>query len=309
MPFTLATGSWSDQLALPTPRGASQPPQIQAAVLSGVRSHVRSPPGPGPVRGEGAPLAVALPATTAGLLHLSVGQVLTLRDSLTGTPVRLRVTGLFRPRDPTGPYWRLSLLGTSGKFVQGTFVTYGPMLADQSILGPGGLPVSAASWLVTVDTAAIPPGQVGPLGHRLNALVDSWRGRPDLGGLQVSTGLPQVLAELASSLVVSRSLLLIGSLQLLLLATAAAALAARLLASQRDGETAMLLPGARPGGSRCWRPGRGGAAGRDRRAGRNRRGQLPHRQAHVGEPAPGRPPDRGFARREYPPGTPGGRPS
>jgi hypothetical protein len=241
VPFTLATGRWSDQLALPTPRGASQPPQIQAAVLSGVRSHVTLTAGtwPGPRR-AGAPLAVALPVTTAGLLRLSVGQVLTLRDSLTGTPVRLRVTGLFRPRDPTGPYWRLSLLGTSGKFVQGTFVTYGPMLADRSILGPGGLPVSAASWLVTVDTAAIPPGQVGPLGHRLNALVASWRGRPDLGGLQVSTGLPQVLAELASSLVVSRSLLLIGSLQLLLLATAAAALAARLLASQREGETAML---------------------------------------------------------------------
>ena len=114
------------------------------------------------------------------------------------------------------------------------------MLADQSTLGPGGLPVSAASWLITVDTAAIPPGRVGPLGHRLSAVVASWRGRAALGGLQVSTGLPQVLAALASSLVVSRSLLLIGSLQLLLLATAAAALAARLLASQREGETAML---------------------------------------------------------------------
>src|SRR3984957_10581932 len=241
VPFTLATGHWSDQLALPTRHGTSQPPQIQAAVLSGVRSHVTLTAGtwPGPRR-AGAPFPVALPVTTAGLLHLSVGQVLTLRDSLTGTPVRLAVSGLFRPRDPAGPYWRLSLLGTSGKFVQGTFVTYGPVLADPSVLGPGGLPVSAASWLITVDTAAIPPARVGPLGHRLHALVTKWRGRPDLGGLQVSTGLPQVLAALASSLVVSRSLLLIGSLQLLLLAPPAAALAARLLASQRDGETAML---------------------------------------------------------------------
>ena len=100
--------------------------------------------------------------------------------------------------------------------------------------------MSAASWLITVDTAAIPPARVGPLGHRLSALVGGWRGRAALGGLEVSTGLPQALAALASSLVVSRSLLLIGSLQLLLLATAAAALAARLLASQREGETAML---------------------------------------------------------------------
>jgi hypothetical protein len=241
VPFTLATGRWSDQLALPSPHGASQPPPIQAAVLSGIRSHVMLTAGtwPGPRR-AGTPLPVALPVTTASLLHFSVGQILMLRDSLTGSPVRLMVTGLFRPRDPTGPYWRLSLLGSSGKFVQGAFVTYGPMLADQSTLGPGGLPVSAASWLISVDTAAIPPGRVGPLGHRLNAVVASWRGRPALGGLQVSTGLPQVLAALASSLVVSRSLLLIGSLELLLLATAAAALAARLLASQREGETAML---------------------------------------------------------------------
>jgi hypothetical protein len=241
VPFTLASGRWSDQLALPAPHGASQPPQIQAAVLSGVRAHVTLTAGtwPGPRR-AGAPLAVALPVTTASLLHFSVGQILVLRDSLTGTPVRLTVTGLFRLRDPTAPYWRVSLLGTSGRFVQGTFVTYGPMLADPSSLGPGGLPVSAASWLITVDTAAIPPGQVGPLGHRLSAVVASWRGRAGLGGLQVSTGLPQVLAALVSSLVVSRSLLLIGSLQLLLLATAAAALAARLLASQREGETAML---------------------------------------------------------------------
>jgi hypothetical protein len=241
VPFRLASGLWSDQLALPRPRGASQPPLIQAAALSGVRAHVRLTAGtwPGPPR-PGAPLGVVLPVSTASLLHIPVGQVLVLRDSLTSTLVRLRVAGLFRPRDPAGPYWRLSLLGASGKLVQGTFVTYGPMLADPSVLEPAGLPVSAGSWLVTVDTAAIPPAAVGGLGHRLSAAVASLRDRPGLGGLQVTTGLPQVLATLASSLVVSRSLLLIGSLQLLLLATAAAALAARLLASQREGETALL---------------------------------------------------------------------
>src|SRR3984957_6962560 len=241
VPFTLASGRWSDQLALPAPRGSSQPPQIQAAVLDGVRAHVTLTAGswPGPPR-PGAPLSVALPVSTAALLHFSVGQVLALRDSLTGAPARLRVTGLFRPRDPAAAYWRRSLLGTSGKLVQGTFVTYGPMLVSPSALGPGGLPVSAASWLVTADAGRIPPGQAASLGHRLSAAVASLRGRPGLGGLQVTTGLPQTLAALASSLVVSRSLLLIGSLQLLLLAAAAAGLAARLLASQREEETALL---------------------------------------------------------------------
>ena len=50
VPFTLAAGRWSDQLALPSD-GASQPPQIQAAVLSDVRAPSPSPPGPGPAPG------------------------------------------------------------------------------------------------------------------------------------------------------------------------------------------------------------------------------------------------------------------
>ena len=240
VPFTLATGRWSDQLELPGPHQASQPPLIQAAVLGGVRAHAVLAAGswPGPRR-PGTPIGVTLPVATAGMLHYSVGQVLALRDSSTGAMARLRVTGLFRPRDPASAYWRLSLLGTSGRFVQGTFITYGPMLVSPSALGPGGLPVSAASWVITVDTGRIPPGRVGALGRRLGAVVSSLR-RQSLGGLDVTTGLPGVLAALASSLVVSRSLLLIGSLQLLLLGAAAAALAARLLISQRDEETALL---------------------------------------------------------------------
>jgi hypothetical protein len=241
VPFTLASGRWSDQLVLPRPHGVTQAPLIQAAALSGVRAHAVLTAGtwPGPRR-PGAPVSVVLPESTARLLHFSVGQVLALHDSLTGAPARLRVAGLFRPRDPAGPYWQLSLLGTAGRLVQGTFVTYGPMLAAPSALGPGGLPVSAASWLVTVDTGRIPPGGTAGLGHRLSSVVAALHGNQSLGGLQVTTGLPQVLAALASSLVVSRSLLLIGSLQLLLLATAAAALAARLLTSQREEETALL---------------------------------------------------------------------
>jgi hypothetical protein len=241
VPFTLVSGRWSDQLTLPVPHSGNQISQIQAAALDHVMAHAELTAGtwPGP-RQPGQPVGVVLPAATAGMLHLSVGQPLVLRDSLTRAPARLRVTGLFRPRDPAAPFWRLSLLGTSGKFVQGSFVTYGPMLVDPTALGSGGLTVGAASWLITVDTARIPPGDLGGLGQRLGAVTSGWQGNQGLGGLQVSTGLPQTLSALANTLVVSRSLLLIGSLQLLLLATAAAALAARLLASQREEETALL---------------------------------------------------------------------
>jgi hypothetical protein len=241
VPFTLVSGRWSDQLALPRPHRRGTIPLIQAAALGGVTAHAGLTAGswPGPPR-RGQPIGVALPVTTARMLGLAVGDVLALRDSTTGNPARLRVTGLFRVRDPDAPYWRLSLLGTSGALVQGSFITYGPMLVNPAALGPRGLTTGGASWLIRVDTARIPPGGITALQRRLTGAVSSLEGAQRLGGLQVTTALPQTLSALASSLVVSRSPLLIGSLELIVLALAAVTLAARLLAIQREEETALL---------------------------------------------------------------------
>ena len=149
--FATLRGRWSDQFTLPKSRGEIQAPLIQAAVLDGVAAHVQLTSGhwPGPIR-QGQPIPVALPASTAAMLHFTLGQVLTLPDSLTGARARLQVTGLYRPKDPAAPYWRLSLLGATGRLVQGSFVTYGPMLVTPSALGPGGLTAGQASWLITV---------------------------------------------------------------------------------------------------------------------------------------------------------------
>jgi hypothetical protein len=241
VPFTVVMGRWSDDLALPQPRNSSVISTIQAAALGGVASHAGLVAGnwPGPRR-RGQPVGVALPVSTARMLGLSVGEVLALHDTQTGAPVRLVVAGLFRARDPAGLYWQLSLLGTSGDLVTGSFITYGPMLVDPDALGPGGLTVGDASWVARVDTARIAPASMSQLQRRLARVVSVLQGRQSLGGLQVTTRLPQTLSELASSLVVSRSLLLIGSLELVLLALATVALAARLLASQREEETALL---------------------------------------------------------------------
>jgi hypothetical protein len=100
VPFTVLSGRWSDQLALPAASGQNRTALIQAAALDNVMAQTALVAGawPGPGR-PGAPTGVALPVTTAGMLHFSIGQVLVLRDSLTGVPARLRVTGLYRPRD------------------------------------------------------------------------------------------------------------------------------------------------------------------------------------------------------------------
>ena len=58
--------------------------------------------------------------------------------------------------------------------------------------------------------------------------------------LQVSTNLPAVLDAAAASLAVARSLLVIGALELALVAAAALATAGAYLADQREGESALL---------------------------------------------------------------------
>jgi FtsX-like permease family len=241
VPFTLLTGRWSDQFSLPRHHGSNAVPQLQAAGLPAVTAHAVLVSGhwPGTPR-PGQPVGVALPAAVAGTLAMPVGSVTALRDSITGTVARFRVTGLYRPRDRGSPYWRISLLGTSGRLTQDTFVTYGPALVSPAALGQGRLGTADASWLATVNTAAIKPAGVAALSHRLTTALASLQGRQSLGGLQVTSGLPSILSALATSVVATRSLLAIGMLELALLVAAAASLAGRLLVSQREGETALL---------------------------------------------------------------------
>ena len=241
VPFTLAAGRWSDQLALPSPHGASQPPQIQAAVLSDVRAHVTLTAGtwPGPRR-AGAPLAVALPVSTATPAAFfrrpgpgPAGQPDRHPGAAPGDwPVP--------PAGPRGAVLAAQPAGYLRKVRPGNFCHLRP---------DAGRPVRPRAWRAASERRLVahhrghrghPAGPGGTAGAPAEHPGRRLAGPAALGGLQVSTGLPQALAALASSLVVSRSLLLIGSLELLLLATAAAALAARLLASQREGETAML---------------------------------------------------------------------
>ena len=105
-PCTLVSVRWSDQLALPRPHRKGTIPLIQAAVLGGVTAHTELTAGnwPGQPR-RGRPIGVALPVTTARMLGLAVGDMLALRDSIARAPARIRVTGLFRVRDPRDPYW------------------------------------------------------------------------------------------------------------------------------------------------------------------------------------------------------------
>ena len=244
VPVTLERALWSDPLGLPAVRGSGTSqtiPLTEAAALDQITAHATlvsgAWPGP-PARGQ--PIQAALPAAVAGQLHLAPGDTMSLPDRDTGARVRFRLTGMFRPRDPASPYWELDLIGASGVTAAGNFVTYGPLIVAPAAFSGGRLPVGQASWLALPAASRIRADGLPGLAARLSQAESRLRQPGPLGGLTVVSSIPQLLSSIASDLVVARSLLIISALQLVLLAAAAIALAARMLAGQREEESALL---------------------------------------------------------------------
>jgi hypothetical protein len=240
VPFQMFAATWSDALAVPRSQTSGQVPDVQAASLAAISANATLVAGrwPGAPR-AGGPIPAALPVTAGRDLGLGAGSVVNLRDLSTGSPVRLQITGLYRPRQASAPYWQIDVIGASGVAVTGGFISYGPAVVTASAFGPasGLLTASQLSIVALPRVASIRPTELTALARSINsfaAAVDN------SGQLTVSSAMPQQLTDAAAGLATARSLILIGGLQLLLLAGAALALASRLLASYREEETAVL---------------------------------------------------------------------
>ncbi|MBO0835799.1 MAG: hypothetical protein J2P28_09800, partial [Actinobacteria bacterium] len=241
IPFRMYQTTWSDSLAVPTAHQSGQVPIIQAAVVGGIEANAQIVSGtwPGPPR-HGQPIPIAVPATAARDLGLTVGSVLSVRDLTTGSQVRLQVSGVYRPRQPSGAYWQMDIIGASGVSAASGFIDYGPAVVTPPAFGASGSGLLTASQLSMVAlprTSGIRPPELTPLAQHIARAVGSIN---TSGSLTANTAMPQQLTDAAAGLATARSLILIGGLQLLLLAGAALALASRLLASYREEETAVL---------------------------------------------------------------------
>ena len=103
----------------------------------------------------------------------------------------------------------------------------------------GALTVSQGSWMVLPQAPAMARGNLEALNTGTSAAVSQLTVLlPD--GLAVTSSLPQLLAGIATTIVLTRSLFTIAALLLLLVAGAGLVLAARLLASLREEESALL---------------------------------------------------------------------
>ncbi|MFB6829439.1 FtsX-like permease family protein [Streptomyces hydrogenans] len=189
----------------------------------------------------GGVVEAALPREAAERLRTGPGAVLELTDRLTDRRVQVRITGVYAPADLTDPYWLLDWAGGQGVRTV-SFTTYGPLLADPSLLSSGALAAGETSWLGTADFSRLDTGGIASL--RTAATREPERlladGTTFGTTLSVDTGLPTVLAQTERALAVSRSTLLIVAVQLVMLAAYALLLVARLLSTERSGETALL---------------------------------------------------------------------
>jgi FtsX-like permease family len=247
VPYQLDQALWSDQLRLAAPRGSKTLPLVEVAAPGQIQARAVLTAGAWPGRARrGQPLGVALPAAAARQLRARPGTILEPRDQITGARIPLRVTGLYRPRNAGSQYWGIDLIAPSGISVgpaetgQPRVVSYGPAVASPAAFGPGRLAVGGVSWIVLPSAAGIRDGNLSGLAGRISQAVASLQGNNSLYGAQVSSGLPTLLSGLATNLVVAKSLLVISALQLALLAAVALGLAARLLASHREEEVALL---------------------------------------------------------------------
>ncbi|MGH3304127.1 MAG: FtsX-like permease family protein, partial [Streptosporangiaceae bacterium] len=240
IPYRMYQATWSDALGVPGPERAGQVPVMQTAAVGGIAANATLISGSWPTTPrQGAPVPAALPATAAADLGLHPGSVLRLRDLSSGRPVTLQVSGLYRARQPNAKYWQIDLISPGGVSLGGGFISYGPAVVSPAAIGPAGAPIAASqeSFVVLPRVASITPADLTPLAARITATAGAIN---NAGQLTATTAMPQTLTNAAAGEAAAKTLVLISGLQLLLLTTAAIALASRLLASNREWETALL---------------------------------------------------------------------
>ncbi|MEF2526174.1 ABC transporter permease [Streptomyces sp. CS62] len=195
---------------------------------------------PGAVAAPGGPVPVAVPQQALarlGLTEQGLPGDVRLDDRYGGPPLTVRVTGVYRAADRHAAYWRLDPLG--GREVQAAgFTSYGPLLVDDSAFTAGGLVQDSRAWLLTPGLADARSAETRALAARAE---DSAARLKDSSGLTAATELRAFLRELESGQAVARSAVLVGALQLAVLAAAALLLVSRLLTDRQEGERGLLL--------------------------------------------------------------------
>ncbi|MBB2740921.1 UNVERIFIED_ORG: hypothetical protein FHR35_000741 [Microbispora rosea subsp. rosea] len=225
-------------------RGDDQPVLTRFAAYEGLDGQADLVSGQWPAETKTAMVEVALSEPAARAMGVATGDEFTVVGRLDGKPARVRVTGVFRLRDPDDPRWKGEELLRYG-MQTGDFTSRGPMVVPTGTFLDRFATGVSARWLAEPDLRRLSPDRLRPFSASVAGTSAAVRaGCPRCTVTETLSG---TLLRLDRGALVARSTMLVPVLQLLVLSAYALALTARLLAEHRRMETALLR--SRGGGS------------------------------------------------------------
>jgi ABC-type lipoprotein release transport system permease subunit len=181
--------------------------------------------------------------STATLLGLQIGDELDMTNRRDEAFVaQVRITGIYQINDADDPYWWDETLEREGIEVGESFTTYGPFVVTTSDFFNRLTSLSSeVNWRVFPVFDQLTVDNVAPMRREVQALEDRLDDRVGGGNrFIVATRLDRILRDAERSLLVTRTGVMILTVQLAILAGYALVLTAGLLIEQRRVETALL---------------------------------------------------------------------
>jgi hypothetical protein len=232
----------SETYALPEQPSDERTDLALFASYEGLDRHVDLVAGNLPADGA-EPMEIAVSNAVASNLDLSVGDEMLLTSQRgNDRSLEVRVVGIWEARDAADPYWRGERLAIDGSTESASFTTHGPF-----VIGRGDLVERTASGDIGLELRALPDfdelavedvnwmrSDTAALERRLDDALS------DRITFHVETDLDTILADVNRSLLVSRSGVVVLTIQYAVLAGYALLLVAGLLVEQRRIETALL---------------------------------------------------------------------
>ena len=213
------------------------------AFFQNIEQHTTLVSGNWPATTDGNPVQVAIPQATAQLLHLKVGSTLNVQSRRVETfNLNVRIAGIYKVNNPSEGYWWNDTLATTGSEQGASFTTYGPFVttADTFFKIQGGL-AAQVYWRIFPNFDKLTVNEVSGMIANVEGLKGTLnRGRQPNDSFEVNTTLNTILRTAQKSLLVTRSGVLIVTVQLAILAGYALLLTSNLLVDQRRVETGLL---------------------------------------------------------------------
>ncbi len=218
--------------------------------MEGIEDHATLSEGVWPQQAHGSQQA-AISDRLAAELDLSTGDQVPMSSRLRPAEQRtVVIVGIYAVTDVSDPFWFDDLSGLQGVAHSASFDTFGPFIVDrETLLTEIAVVNTRLRWRVFVDSETITTGDLPTLSARLRTLenrlnvvaADTLGSRgSEYRGFGVAALLRPILLEAERSLTVTRSGVLMLSIQLSILAGVALMFIAGLLVESRRTETDLL---------------------------------------------------------------------